>query len=77
MDDDALLMVVWDPPAPTGQFDFNGDGEILRDDLTDMVACLGGPDVPVEEPCALGDLDRNGVVDLFDFGTFQTVVRAP
>jgi hypothetical protein len=74
-DDATRAFVLTNPPAATGPFDFDRDGEIRCTDVAPFVGCLRGPGVGVTGLCQLGDLDRDGDVDAFDAAAFQTVVR--
>jgi len=74
-DDGTRAIVLPTPWSTSGFLDFTGDGEILRDDFPGLFDCLSGPGSPVDKPCSDGDADRNGHVDVFDFASFQTVVR--
>ena len=42
-----------------------------------LQGCLGGPDQPFFAGCRLGDLDRDGDVDLRDIAAFQKTVHDP
>jgi hypothetical protein len=60
--------------------DYDADADVDRDDHAWFGQCLGGPDLPpptnedvTEEECrAAFDADRDGDVDLDDFGRFQS-----
>lgn len=54
------------PPA-----DFDRDGDVDGDDLTVLLGCASGPDIPMPQGCVRADLDGDHDVDQKDFGLFQ------
>jgi len=55
----------------TAVTDLDRDGDVDRDDLGSFFPCLAGPSGPVPTECAGCDGNRDGWVDLRDFGRLQ------
>jgi probable HAF family extracellular repeat protein len=51
--------------------DFNGNARMDLADHEVFSGCLGGPAQVFPEGCLLGDVDRNGSIDLADFRVIQ------
>lgn len=51
--------------------DCNADGSVSLMDYAGFVSCVTGPVDTVAETCRCFDLDRDGAVDLHDFGRLQ------
>lgn len=45
------------------EFDFDGDRSITPFDLSQLAACRGRTGVSPDDPCAIGDVDRDGAID--------------
>ena len=57
--------------------DFDGDGDVDRDDFGHFQACLSGPAIPQVNPtCPDADLDQDSDVDQADFALLQRCFRA-
>ncbi|UCE58177.1 MAG: right-handed parallel beta-helix repeat-containing protein, partial [Phycisphaerales bacterium] len=56
--------------APTAG-DCDGDGYVCLLDYEVLVSCMTGPGGEVTPACSMLDLDRDGDVDLSDYGAFQ------
>ena len=54
--------------------DFDRDGDVDKDDLLLVLACVSGPTIPYTPGCADRDLDHDGDVDQTDFGVFQRCI---
>lgn len=52
------------------EFDADGDGEVLMADFLSFMDCLAGGTSDPDDPCAVHDLDEDGVIDLSDFAGF-------
>ena len=50
-----------------------GAPAIALEDYAPFSECLGGPDAGSDPDCACADIDRDGDVDLRDFGLFQSI----
>ncbi|MCP4245674.1 MAG: hypothetical protein GY778_01365 [bacterium] len=74
---DCVTIEVFDRPWPG---DFNRDGSVDLEDHTPFVACLAGPDtapsplppITTQDCLDVFDMDRDGDVDLTDFGAMQS-----
>ncbi|MCE2884631.1 MAG: hypothetical protein LW806_07015 [Planctomycetaceae bacterium] len=51
------------------EFDIDGDRNITMDDFTTFVNCQGST-FNADSPCAIGDIDQNGVINLADMQGF-------
>ncbi|MCH7701805.1 MAG: hypothetical protein IID37_08960 [Planctomycetes bacterium] len=58
--------------SPPG--DWDGDGDVDLDDYSAYLSCVGGPDQPIQDECAVFDADSDGDVDLVDFGELQVAM---
>jgi len=56
--------------------DYDHDGDVDADDLTELESCASGPAVPHSETlfCQQADFDSDGDVDQSDFGIFQCCI---
>jgi predicted outer membrane repeat protein len=77
-DDLTRSIILLTPWQPTGRLDLDANGHIERDDWDGLSSCLSqsGPTTPAGVECSPADVDRNGVVDLFDVSVFQAALRA-
>ncbi|MFN0059466.1 MAG: di-heme oxidoredictase family protein [Planctomycetota bacterium] len=56
------------------EFDHDGDGDVDASDFHVFLDCvLSATTHTADEPCAISDIDQDGVVDLADFGSFLLV----
>jgi len=69
--DPLMTLPHWfDVPEPIPG-DVNGDQVVNLADFAGFLACMGGPDVSVNEACAPFDFDPDGDYDLADLAGFQ------
>jgi CxxC motif-containing protein (DUF1111 family) len=52
------------------EFDADGDGDLDEDDVVAFVACRGATDVTPDDPCAIHDIDADGVIGRLDAEAF-------
>ena len=55
--------------------DFDGDGDVDRQDVDLFEPCVSGPAIPCVPECRDKDLDADGDVDQLDFGVIQREYR--
>ncbi len=64
------------------EFDMDGDNDRDGEDLVEFMACFSGADVPyavgnpMDDPCAISDLDQDGDVDCDDWQGFVAAFQA-
>ena len=54
--------------------DADGDGDVDRFDIDEIVACLDGPTTAFGSGCACADLNGDQDVDLADYADYQDLV---
>ncbi len=69
---DVTLVVVDTLPG-----DINVDGRVDLLDYAPFAGCITGPAGSVAIECQCHDIDRNGTIDLRDFGAIQTAFASP
>jgi len=57
--------------TPVISADFDWDGDVDQDDLSQLINCSSGPGVPCPAGCGPKDLDHDNDVDQSDFAVFQ------
>ena len=64
-------------PSPLAALDTNGEPYAVESHGIGFIAgCFSGPGEPVAPGCGSADLDRDGDVDLIDFGSYQRLAAS-
>ena len=64
--------------ACDGLFDYDHDGDVDVDDLSEFAACITGAGFDASLVCQESfDSDADGDIDLFDWAVFQTSFTGP